>query len=95
MEAKILNYVDAMRIAELLDTPNIEVSSNYPIEFTVVSIVKNLTSAHYVELLQILFGITPDTINKYSGEVIIRELQNGLIKNDIVSLMKYYKQAKT
>jgi hypothetical protein len=89
VESKILNFPDAMRLAQIvskyIDTVSINAETNI-LEF-LDGMLDKISPTDYVDILQLLFSTEITKLSTEDKNSLIKDLIEGLNKNRIPSLL--------
>jgi hypothetical protein len=94
MEAKVLNFIDAMKLAEIV-SQYIEVDS-INMEETILQFIDNFINKvapmDYLRCIKLLYGkeLQPESLP--NGNELITILSDGITKNNLLSLLKVRKE---
>ena len=93
MESKILNFPNAMKLAQILgkyiDAQKVNAQGNV-LDF-IEEIIQKINPFDYSKSLIILTQATLDEISKLAGDELLNLFFSGLEKNKILSLLATYK----
>ena len=88
MEAKVLNFPDAMKLAQILgkyiDTESIK---DKPLLDFLDDLLNKLHPLDYLETLKLITQKSPKELSELNGNALLSTLYSGLEKNKILSLL--------
>lgn len=85
MEAKILNFVDALRLSKLLASSGVKEVEVSPagLEY----LMGKMSPRIFLEILQLISGKSTKELSKLTGKDTVKLLAFGLVKNRINELL--------
>ena len=90
MESRILGFIDAMRLAEILYKYSQEVTPETRILDFLEILVDKISPLEYLEVLKLLSE--EDGVESIKGDGAIRILVSGLEKNNFIGLLSTYRK---
>lgn len=90
MESRILGFIDAMRLAEILYKYSQEVTPETRILDFLEILVDKISPLEYLEVLKLLSG--ENMVESIKGDGAIRMLVSGLEKNNFIGLLSTYRK---
>lgn len=90
MESRVLGFIDAMRLAEILYKYSQEVTPETRIVDFLEILVDKISPLEYLEVLKLLSE--EDGVESIKGDGAIRILVSGLEKNNFIGLLSTYRK---
>lgn len=90
MESRVLGFIDAMRLAEILYKYSHEVTPETRILDFLEILVDKISPLEYLEVLKLLSG--ENMVESIKGDGAIRMLVSGLEKNNFIGLLSTYRK---
>lgn len=90
MKSRILGFIDAMRLAEILYKYSQEVTPETRILDFLEILVDKISPLEYLEVLKLLSG--ENMVESIKGDGAIRMLVSGLEKNNFIGLLSTYRK---
>lgn len=90
MESRVLGFIDAMRLAEILYKYSQEVTPETRILDFLEILVDKISPLEYLEVLKLLSG--ENMVESIKGDGAIRMLVSGLEKNNFIGLLSTYRK---